>query len=106
MVESIDRYFVEACRMYKEICNELPDRIVLYRDGVGEGQIKVIEEQEIRPILDTLTRIYAVENRTPKFAYIVVNKRVNARFFKKIGSEQYINPRPGTGKNKKIWKKS
>jgi aubergine-like protein len=94
MVQNLDKYISEALKMYVESCKELPERIVMYRDGVGEGQIATVDEQEIQPIMRTLTRIYG--DKTPKFAYIVVNKRVNARFFKKSGPS-HVNPRPGTG---------
>lgn len=98
MVANIDRYLTEALQMYKNIHKCLPERIVMYRDGVGEGQIATVEAQEVNPIIKTLERIYASEKATPKFAYIIVNKRVNARFFKKTG-HNFVNPRPGTGKN-------
>jgi aubergine-like protein len=96
MVQNLDKYISEALKMYVGLCKELPERIVLYRDGVGEGQIATVDAQEVQPILKTLTRIYGEKKKTPNFAYIVVNKRVNARFFKKTGSG-HINPRPGTG---------
>lgn len=99
MVQNLDRYLGEACKQYKELHKELPDRIVMYRDGVGEGQIKTVEAQEVNPIINLLERIYKQEGKTPKFAYIIVNKRVNARFFKKVG-RNHVNPRPGTGKKK------
>lgn len=95
MVAGLDKYLSQAIKEYKDTCGELPARIVMYRDGVGEGQIATVEHQEVNPILKTLTRIYSAEGKTPLFAYIVVNKRVNARFFKKSGTHR-INPRPGT----------
>lgn len=98
MVANLDTYLTAALEMYVDLLKELPERIVMYRDGVGEGQIATVEEQEIRPIMKTLKRIYAVKNLEPKFAYIVVNKRVNARFFKQTHQGNFCNPVPGTGK--------
>lgn len=97
MVANLDRYLTDALAMYKDIHKSLPERIVFYRDGVGEGQIATVEAQEVNPIQNNLGKIYAKEGASLKFAYIIVNKRVNARFFKKTGPS-YVNPRPGTGK--------
>lgn len=96
IVKPLDKYLVNALKKYKEKLGILPERIVMYCDGVGEGQIKVIKAQEIDPIMKTLQRIYGYEGKKPQFAYIVVNKSVNSRFFKIIGN-QHANPRPGTG---------
>lgn len=95
MVQNLDIYLKKAIEMYKRLCKALPERIIMYRDGVGEGQVPTVTEQEVNPIRKTLERIYALEGSKPNFAYIIVNKRVNARFFKKT-PHQYVNPRPGT----------
>lgn len=94
MVENLDKYLVEALAVYKKNIGAFPEKIVMYRDGVGEGQIDTVEAQEVDPIRRTLKRIYGSED--VKFAYVIVNKRVNARFFKKTGQGQAMNPRPGT----------
>jgi aubergine-like protein len=40
--------FTEALQKYKEYNHGcLPQRIVLYRDGVGEGQIPYVYEHEV-----------------------------------------------------------
>ena len=40
--------------MYHEINNALPQRIVIYRDGVGDGQLAAVVEHELPQILDTV----------------------------------------------------
>ena len=36
-----------ALRKYQEINNDLPERIIIYRDGVGDGQLKLVVEHEV-----------------------------------------------------------
>ncbi len=71
----------------------------MYRDGVGEGQFAVVENQEINPIKRLLEKKY--KNVKPQFAYITVHKRVNARFFKMTGNRA-VNPSAGTGRKENI----
>lgn len=95
MVQGLDSYLKIAMEKYKKICDAYPERIVFYRDGVGEGQLPTVNAQEVQPILETLGKVYSAIGKTPRFAYIIVNKRTNARFFKKEGGN-FANPRPGT----------
>ena len=36
-----------ALRKYSEINNDLPERIIIYRDGVGDGQLKLVVEHDV-----------------------------------------------------------
>ena len=58
----------------------MPARIVIYRDGVGDGQIEFVRNEEISVIKDVLRACYK-EAPLPKFTYIIVSKRINTRFF-------------------------
>ncbi|KAM4855358.1 piwi-like protein 3 [Urocitellus parryii] len=69
-----------------------PESIVVYRDGVGDGQLQALLDHEISQLVGYL------ENECPysiKLTFIVVKKRINTRFFlqhnRKLG-----NPAPGT----------
>ncbi|XP_006147405.1 piwi-like protein 1 [Tupaia chinensis] len=75
-------------------CNEyMPSRIVVYRDGVGDGQLKTLVSYEVPQLLDCLKSIGRSYN--PRLTVIVVKKRVNARFFAQSGG-RLQNPLPGT----------
>jgi Piwi domain len=32
--------------------NELPDKVIVYRDGVGDGQLDMVHQHEVRQIRD------------------------------------------------------
>ncbi|ODM90222.1 Piwi-like protein 1 [Orchesella cincta] len=75
----------------------LPSRIMMYRDGVGEGQLRDVYEKELEGIKKCIALRYQQKSTDlPKLTYIVVNKRINTRFFARERGESYKNPPPGT----------
>jgi aubergine len=94
MVEGLDRYLRAALEKFIKVHQALPERIVFYRDGVGEGQIETVNAKEVQPIIRTLEDVY--KEKPQRFAYIIVNKHSNARFFKPSGEKSFVNPPPGT----------
>ncbi|KAM9320660.1 piwi-like protein 1 [Gastrophryne carolinensis] len=71
----------------------LPNRIVIYRDGVGDGQLKTLVNYEVQQFIDCIRS--AGKDYVPKLTVIVVKKRINARFFAVLGG-RLQNPPPGT----------
>lgn len=83
---------IMALREYKTFHNgSLPNKILFYRDGVGDGQIPYVFEQEVQQLKATLDKMYVGQQKPYRLAYIIVNKRINTRLFKNRG-----NPMPGT----------
>ena len=85
---------IKALKVWKQKYNVLPKKIILYRDGVGDGQIDHVKEHELNNILSKLKKVYSDvgELEQLKFAFIIVSKRINTRIF----SSNNENPLPGT----------
>ncbi|ESO84639.1 hypothetical protein LOTGIDRAFT_131825 [Lottia gigantea] len=83
-----------ALRKYHEVNGVLPEKIIVYRDGVGDGQLPTVFGHEVPQLLEALKK-GGGSNYNPKLAVIVVKKRINARFFAKNNSN-VSNPVPGT----------
>jgi len=81
----------DALQEYHRNNNCLPEKIVLYRDGVSDGQLSVVAEHELPQIVDTFPKI--MPNYQPKLAVIIVKKRGNARFFQ-VNGRTISNPAP------------
>ena len=64
----------------------------VFRDGVGDGQIPYLLDHEIAA-LENLFSSIGMEGI--KFTFLVVNKRINSRFFKHNGGGP-TNPPSGT----------
>ncbi|CAO1306056.1 unnamed protein product [Diamesa serratosioi] len=82
---------IKALRVYKETHNTLPERILIYRDGVGDGQIKHVHEFEVLDLKRKIKAAYG-EAKTPLFAFVLVSKRINTRIF----TMDNMNPPVGT----------
>ncbi|XP_070072440.1 protein argonaute-3 isoform X2 [Drosophila takahashii] len=88
IVNGLTASFETALKIYKKRNGYLPENVIIYRDGIGDGQLKICLKYEI-PQFETVCgdRI--------KISFIVVQKRINTRIF--LGSDnQFDNPLPGT----------
>lgn len=83
--------FTKALKEYRNTHGRLPSKIIFYRDGVGDGQLHYVVDLELKNLIPVLEKIYEQVNEKLRFAFVVVNKRLNTRLFK--GDR---NPQPGT----------
>ncbi|CAG7822957.1 unnamed protein product [Allacma fusca] len=82
---------------------DLPTKILLFRDGVGEGQIEFIIKSEVQRLELGIKEFYKALGKTHdvKLAVVVVTKRLNTRYF--LESEKnWTNPKPGTVLDKSV----
>jgi len=85
---------------YKKHNECYPSQVIVYRDGVGDGQLDHVSIHEAGQ-LESLFKSFGFE---PEFAFIVVQKRINRRFFNMEG-DKYINPPPGSVLDHTVMKK-
>lgn len=78
--KDLDRCLMNAIQEYKLNTNETPDKIVIFRDGTGEGMRDQIVANEIAQFRAALNERSNTMN-PPKITLIVVNKRINQRMF-------------------------
>lgn len=84
---------IVGLRKYKTLNGNFPERLFIYRDGVGDGQIEHVHNSEVQQIKRAIREI-GVEVR---LTFIIVNKRVGARFYlQNRNGPAYINCQPGT----------
>lgn len=82
-----------ALKDYLKFNNCLPSRIIVYRDGVGDGQLHSVVNFEVTQIMDSIKSMG--QDYMPKLSVVVVKKRINSRFFAHINGK-VSNPPPGT----------
>ncbi|KFP74741.1 Piwi-like 1, partial [Apaloderma vittatum] len=93
LVDGLKTCMQTALRDWFKWNKYLPSRIIVYRDGVGDGQLSTLVDYEVPQFLDCLKSVGKDYN--PKLTVIVVKKRVSTRFFSKSGGALQ-NPPPGT----------
>nr|CAH7761897.1 unnamed protein product [Callosobruchus chinensis] len=89
--DNFSSFLVLACHKFKELNGKHPERILIYRDGVGEGQLPYVFDQEIEMIKNKLVTSVYKKPEDLRMAFVVVSKRINTRIFGDRG-----NPPPGT----------
>lgn len=83
---------IKAVHAYRaDFGNSLPDRIFVYRDGVGEGQLGYVYDHEVNAVKEKLQVACKGQQVPSRLTFFVVNKRINTRLFL-----QKKNPLPGT----------
>ena len=69
----------------------LPERIVVYRDGVGDGQLTTVAGYEVQQLSECFGLFG--EKYEPKMAVVVVQKRINTRIFSVMVCIYLLNSR-------------
>lgn len=100
IMRSISNLIREAIEQYEKFNKFLPELIIFYRDGVGQGQIDDVRNIEISNILASFKEIK--ENYAPEFVEIVVTKRINDRFYVYNKNKEIVNPPSGTLVNESV----
>ncbi|XP_054269475.1 piwi-like protein Ago3 isoform X2 [Macrosteles quadrilineatus] len=93
LLNGIHEAMCQAILNYYERNNRHPDTIIVFRDGVGDGQLRVCEELEIGSLKKAFSSISPDYN--PSLCFIVCQKRINTRIFLPKGRD-FENPPPGS----------
>jgi len=102
MVSGLDGMLKSRLRLWaKHNKGRLPENILVYRDGVSEGQYSIVLDQELPLLRKACKETYPAtdsQKGLPRITLIVVGKRHNTRFFptKEQDSDNSSNPRNGT----------
>ncbi|XP_056231433.1 piwi-like protein 2 isoform X1 [Seriola aureovittata] len=81
-----------ALQKYYEVNHNLPEKIVVYRDGVSDGQLKMVEQYEIPQLIKCFETFPSYE---PKLVFIVVQKRISTTLYS-WASNNFGTPPAGT----------
>uniref|UniRef100_A0A672JLP1 Piwi domain-containing protein n=1 Tax=Salarias fasciatus TaxID=181472 RepID=A0A672JLP1_SALFA len=82
--------FLAALKHYLKVNKQLPARIFVFRDGVGDGQLHShLYEAQRHKVNKHFNFV------RPRLSVIVVKKRINCRFFAYLDGK-VTNPPPGT----------
>ncbi|KAI0050290.1 argonaute-like protein [Auriscalpium vulgare] len=100
MITDLREMMEERLQVYRDKNNKtLPARILVYRDGVSEGQFPIVVADEI-PKIKAAFRKYdtAQTPYRPKLTVVICGKRHHTRFYPTDAqhADRDGNPRPGT----------
>ncbi|EME45593.1 hypothetical protein DOTSEDRAFT_71332 [Dothistroma septosporum NZE10] len=98
MVDAVEEMLGERLDLWlKKNQNRLPTKIVVYRDGVSEGQYNLVLQHELPSFQKTFEKRYGSMDKWPKMAIIIVGKRHHTRFYPTRQEDADYNPQREKG---------
>ena len=99
MITDLKIMMEERLKLYQKHKKMLPRRIIVYRDGVSEGQFNTVVEDEFPQMVEAF-KTFGTPKQVyrPKLTIVICGKRHHTRFFPTDSqfADQNGNPRPGT----------
>ncbi|KAI0773186.1 Piwi-domain-containing protein [Trametes elegans] len=104
MVEKLTEMTIERLQLYKKKNGRFPDRILVYRDGVSEGQYHLVIREELPKIQAAFKQISPKAPYKPTLTIAICGKRHHARFWPTAANDMTRNGNtvPGTVVDKGI----
>lgn len=101
IVADLDVLFKSRLELWRKRNGKLPENILVYRDGVSEGQYNIVLDDELQALRKACGTVYSAlqtKNQIPRITMIIVGKRHNTRFYptKKDDADRGSNPVNGT----------
>ncbi|KAJ7130276.1 argonaute-like protein [Mycena epipterygia] len=95
MVTNLGPMMVARLQLFLSINKTLPERIIVYRDGVSEGQFSIVIAEEM-PAIRAAFRRFPQYN--PKLTIVICGKRHHTRFYptEAANAANDGNPKAGT----------
>ena len=102
MVSGLDSMLKSRLRLWAtKNKGTYPENILIYRDGVSEGQYEIVLDQELPLLRKACKELYPpidFKEGLPRMSIIIVGKRHNTRFYptRKEDADRSSNPQNGT----------
>jgi len=99
MVSDLDKMMIARLELFKLKNRLLPTRVLVYRDGVSEGQFLTVVKEEL-PLIKAAFRRFSTAQKAyePALTIVICGKRHHTRFYptEEANADSTGNPRPGT----------
>lgn len=102
MVAELDGLLKSRLELWRQRNKSLPENIIVYRDGVSEGQYDLVREQELPLLKKACEETYPASDTKgglPRLSIVVVGKRHHTRFYatnEQEADQRSKNPPNGT----------
>ncbi|KAI0380531.1 Piwi-domain-containing protein [Hypomontagnella monticulosa] len=103
MVSELEEMLDSRLGLWKEHNKRYPNDILVYRDGVSEGQYQEVLDKELLLLRSACKKLYPASDYKkglPRFTIVIVAKRHHIRFYptkeEDSDTSHHYNPLPGT----------
>ena len=80
-IEFLEDMMVARINLWIRRNKQPPSNILIYRDGVSEGQFEMVLTEELPKVYNAIHRIKEYQNHPPRVTIIVCGKRHHVRFY-------------------------
>ncbi|KAH8692202.1 ribonuclease H-like domain-containing protein [Talaromyces proteolyticus] len=97
-VDALDSLLASRLTLWRNNNGKLPNNIIVYRDGVSEGQYEMVVTEELPQLRKACDKMYTTALK-PRISVVIVGKRHNTRFYvtnPDQADEKSKNPPNGT----------
>lgn len=100
MVADLTSMLKSRLRLWQKHNNQnLPENILVYRDGVSEGQYSKVLDEELPLLRKACTELYPPKGKPAAISVIIVGKRHSTRFYPTSMDRTQIDERSSNPKN-------
>ncbi|KAF8065231.1 argonaute-like protein [Lyophyllum atratum] len=99
MVTNLAKMIHERLVLFKARSKSLPQRVLVYRDGVSEGQFPIVVDEELPAIKAAFKKFDTAQAPyRPKLSIVICGKRHHTRFYptEAANADHNGNPKAGT----------
>ena len=101
MVDELKTMLISRLELRRQHCKSFPKNIVVYRDGVSEGQFLTVLQEELPQLRAACREKYPAPDTKkgfPRMSIIICGKRHHTRFYvtKRADADNSGNPQAGT----------
>ncbi|KAG8827956.1 hypothetical protein FRC17_007662 [Serendipita sp. 399] len=103
MIQNFEKMMIDRLLLYQSRMKALPERVLLFRDGVSEGQFDSVLVEELPQIQKAFEKVYKT-GKKPQLMICICGKRHHARFYPTDpqNTSRNGNTKPGTVVDKGI----
>ena len=80
--ENMKQCYANAIDEYSRVNSSRVEHIIIYRDGVGDSMREQVVRDEVMILRQVIKEKCPIEQ--PKITLVIVNKRINQRFFEQV----------------------
>ncbi|KAI0267268.1 argonaute-like protein [Gloeopeniophorella convolvens] len=98
MITDLRDMMEERLLAFRNKNRELPQKIIVYRDGVSEGQFSIVVSDEIPKMREAFRKFDTQTPYRPKLTVVICGKRHHTRFYptEAANADHNGNPKAGT----------
>ncbi len=94
-MDSLRVAFVSGLRKYHHHNGRFPEYVIVFRDGVGDGQLGTVAKHEVSQMKKCFEECN-IPQPHPRFVFVVVQKRISTRIYTNPKEGEFGNPPPGS----------